>query len=87
MGDSRGFNPDAAAAAAAAMHAAESHVFHQQSPASEMVNRQQLPVVPVPIMQQIQVEEQPQPRPHCEYTLTLTAGITGYMFILQVICI
>ncbi|PSN43906.1 hypothetical protein C0J52_03682 [Blattella germanica] len=68
QGEGRGFNPEAAAAAAAAMHAAEGRVFHQQAPAPEMGNRQpfRLPVhVPVPMMQQIQVEEQPpQPRPH-----------------------
>lgn len=72
MAESRGFNPDAAAAAAAVMHASEGRVFHQQSPAPEMVNHQQFPVhIPVPMMQQIQVEEQPQPRPHCEYLLAL----------------
>ncbi|KDR16740.1 hypothetical protein L798_09268 [Zootermopsis nevadensis] len=66
MVESRGFNPDAAAAAAAVMHASEGRVFHQQSPALEMVSHQQLPVhIPVPMMQQIQVEEQQaQPRPH-----------------------
>lgn len=78
-GEGRGFNPEAAAAAAAAMHAAEGRVFHQQAPAPEMVNRppfQRLPVhVPVPMMQQIQVEEQPQPRPHCEYKWTKPTSI------------
>lgn len=70
MGDSRAFNPEAAAAAAAAaMHAAEGRVFHQQSPVPEMVNQQHLiGDVPVPMMHQIQVEGQTQPRPHCEYT-------------------
>jgi hypothetical protein len=72
MAESQGFNPAAAAAAAAVMHASEGRVFHKQSPAPEMVNHQQLPVhIPVPMMQQIQVEEQTQPRPHCEYMIIL----------------
>jgi hypothetical protein len=77
MGESQGFNPDAAAAAAAAMHAAEGRVFQHQSATPEMVNRQHLPADVPDIMMQ-QMEEQPQPRPHCEYMLILIVCISGY---------
>ena len=82
QGEGRNFNPEAAAAAAAAMHATEGRVFQQHVPAPEGHNRQpfRVPVhVPVPMMQQIQVEEQPppQPRPHCKYCNIGTGTILG----------
>lgn len=77
MGEPQGFNPDAAAAAAAAMHAAEGRVFQHQSPTPEMVNHQHLPA-DVPDLMMQQMEEQPQPRPHCECILILIVYISGY---------